>query len=700
MHIEELSVQNFRAIKNIELVGLSKFVLIAGPNGCGKSCIFDAVRLLKSFYGGYQPNEIQHFFSEFQLDVGNRVDLLRVFRDPSKPLRIAAKIALSEPEKSFIRENAGQILMAAEFAIRTNQQASFRSFSSFAFLSQNVHMMSALQDSVAEAIPVLMNELGNEFHELELVIDPSTSIPQIKASLVAKAVFSTYYPENIGLIEYHSATRAYQREMLGGIDLNVRNFDDQRMQSTLYNSQNKYSNIKTELAATYLRDLVVGQTGSGSVSGVNETIKQLFELFLPGKEYLGVRPDESGSLAFPVRLSTGETHDINELSSGEKELVYGYLRLRNSAPKNSVILLDEPELHLNPALMSGLTEFYDSNLGIALNNQLWLVTHSDALLRDAMMNVNFNVFHMVAATNEGAANLENQAISVADDSDLEAATVSLVGDLAAYKPLDKVVVVEGGGDSQFDCELIAKLYPEFAKKVNLISGQDRRRVQVLFEALENSGDALGVKGRYFSIVDRDSEPPNVLNERSFHWPVYHIENFLLSPSYIAEAVNTLCGGVVSPPSEIESMLIESANRVAANQVRDTVCKSIHDDIDKALRLKPNKSESDAVQSILPSLSASLGRIESLKDKYGNVEVLERMIEVARLSLDGIDQDQRWRTDLPGRDILKLFVGDLKQPNVKYETLRNVIIGLMAKDAHRPDGMTEIIDRISAKPIGG
>jgi predicted ATP-dependent endonuclease of OLD family len=43
------------------------------------------------------------------------------------------------------------------------------------------------------------------------------------------------------------------------------------------------------------------------------------------------------------------THDIDELSSGEKEIVYGYLWLRTGTPRRSIILIDEPELHLNPA---------------------------------------------------------------------------------------------------------------------------------------------------------------------------------------------------------------------------------------------------------------------------------------------------------------------------------------------------------------
>jgi AAA15 family ATPase/GTPase len=65
MRIEALLIQNFRGISRVEAKGLGDTVIIAGQNGSGKSCIFDAIRLLKSTYGGYQQNEWQQFFGEF-----------------------------------------------------------------------------------------------------------------------------------------------------------------------------------------------------------------------------------------------------------------------------------------------------------------------------------------------------------------------------------------------------------------------------------------------------------------------------------------------------------------------------------------------------------------------------------------------------------------------------------------------------------
>lgn len=55
MRFNSLAVENFRAIRSFHVDNLTDFVLIAGPNGCGKSCVLDAIRLLKSIYGGYQP---------------------------------------------------------------------------------------------------------------------------------------------------------------------------------------------------------------------------------------------------------------------------------------------------------------------------------------------------------------------------------------------------------------------------------------------------------------------------------------------------------------------------------------------------------------------------------------------------------------------------------------------------------------------
>jgi hypothetical protein len=181
--------------------------------------------------------------------------------------------------------------------------------------------------------------------------------------------------------------------------VNIEETTERLQQHALFNWQNKYTNIKTELAAAYIRDLLIKEAGGLDIStpSILNTMRELFTLFLPGKQFGGPRPGTKGELTFPVKLAGGGEHDIDDLSSGEKELVYGYLRLRHVAPKNSIFLLDEPELHLNPRLVLGLPNFYRKHLGLELNNQLWMATHSDAFLRDAYNGGEFTIFHMSPA---------------------------------------------------------------------------------------------------------------------------------------------------------------------------------------------------------------------------------------------------------------------------------------------------------------
>jgi predicted ATPase len=200
---------------------------------------------------------------------------------------------------------------------------------------------------------------------------------------VLSIVFSTFRPTEIGVIDYHGAQRHYGREQVQGINLNLEAAEQQRIQSTLYNYANKYTNVKGEMAASFVKELLAEAAGipRAEQSSLTNTLKELFATFFPDKKFLGPQPTPEGSLKFPVETQSGNRHDLDELSAGEKEILYGYLRIRNSAPRYSIILLDEPELHLNPRLIRGLPEFYKKNLGEALGNQIWLVTHSDALLR-------------------------------------------------------------------------------------------------------------------------------------------------------------------------------------------------------------------------------------------------------------------------------------------------------------------------------
>lgn len=75
--------------------------------------------------------------------------------------------------------------------------------------------------------------------------------------------------------------------------------------------------------------------------------------------------------------SAGDKFDINELSSGEKQLFLRTLAIKMLNPENSIILIDEPELSLHPKWQQRIVDVYRK---IGGNNQIIIATHSPHIL--------------------------------------------------------------------------------------------------------------------------------------------------------------------------------------------------------------------------------------------------------------------------------------------------------------------------------
>ncbi|RWK08507.1 AAA family ATPase [Mesorhizobium sp.] len=455
MRIKRLKIQNFKAIREFEIRELSDAVVIAGPNGSGKSCIFDAIRLLKSLYGGYnQDDEWHHFFNEFQLNLNNPDEVRKIFSNPNLPLLIEADFEISKKELEFITTNAASLLARGVWQRRFGRQ--------IVDINNSPDLLdNESKDKIRQISESILASADNPLHTASFKLDPNLA-SEISQDHLLNFIFGIYDPKNIGVIDFHSPNRSYQRERLGGININIEDSANRMAQHSLYNWQNKYTNIKSELAGAFVRDLLASQAGAKDFAGTSiiETLKELFSTFLPGKRFAGPRPGLSGEISFPIELDTGSEHDIDDLSSGEKELAYGYLRLRNTAPSNSIILLDEPELHLNPRIIVGLPNFYRMHLGSSLHNQIWMVTHSDAFLRDAFKAGGFSLFHMTPASLSPIR--DNQAVVISSTSEVDRAVIEMVGDIAGYWPGSKLVLFESSESANFDSMVTKRLFPEFA----------------------------------------------------------------------------------------------------------------------------------------------------------------------------------------------------------------------------------------------
>ena len=110
-------------------------------------------------------------------------------------------------------------------------------------------------------------------------------------------------------------------------------------------------------------------------TAVFKEINEIFEILDLDIKISGISKNAKSIPIFTN--SSGDKFDINELSSGEKQLFLRTLAIRMLNPENSIILIDEPELSLHPRWQQRIVDVYRK---IGKNNQIIIATHSPHIL--------------------------------------------------------------------------------------------------------------------------------------------------------------------------------------------------------------------------------------------------------------------------------------------------------------------------------
>jgi predicted ATPase len=678
VRIRSLRIKNFRAIEYFDIEELGDFIVIAGPNGCGKSTVFDAIRLLKSVY---VPHEWNRWFSEFGLNLEKPKSIATLFRDKNQPLTIEAEFSLAENEQKFIRERAQNIvrsllLMGEQKTPIVTGDPPVRPPE--ILTENNSESAESDVDSLVTEMDEALKSSSHFSAAVKIGLDASI---ELASSPVAHAAFSCFNPDNLGEIEFHGSRRYYARESVESIKLRVSDRSEERRSRFLYDFENKYRNIKTQLGEEYVVSILKSQNPLDAP--LQKSIKELFKTFFPGKEFLGVQLGEGNALSFPVKLSTGEIHDIDELSSGEKEIVYGYLGLRTGTPRQSIILVDEPELHLNPALIQGLPTFYKLHLADALDAQVWIVTHSDAILRQAVRAPTTAVYHMARPRGDGAP----QAVKINSRDAVEAAVLDLIGDLAAYRPYAKIVLIEGNSETRFDAEMIRRLFPDIAERANIIPVGSRRMTAGVRVRLLEVLSVSGLTGRAASISDGDlnlARPVSESDGNHFVWPVYEIENFLLVPDVLRGAARVMLGREAFAN---DAELMDRLRSLAENLVNDLAITEIQELINDEFMqsLSIGGSKANPVGTMSASATAAKERIAALEVDADRVK---RLFDYAEARFRKFLESSEYLKRFPGDRLLRALAGHL---GVNGDHFRNVCLEQAQRLGLRPPEMQKVLE---------
>ena len=212
-------------------------------------------------------------------------------------------------------------------------------------------------------------------------IDSQNNIYQVFHMLGS---YNSYIKENKGL--YHQLAKFFENPPKIIYVPAENKFEEIQTYSTTLSKEYKFINIinsnvirdlpsyiatRRNYLATIEEDLTMKEVTNKVVNEING----IFDILELDVKLKGFSKDEKTLPIF--ENSASEEFDINDLSSGEKQLFLRTLSIKMLEPNNSIILIDEPELSLHPKWQQRIIEVYKK---IGENNQIIVATHSPHIL--------------------------------------------------------------------------------------------------------------------------------------------------------------------------------------------------------------------------------------------------------------------------------------------------------------------------------
>ncbi len=600
MRILNFRIENFRNLQLAECPAVPIFMVICGGNGCGKSALLEALMTAKEHSGAY---------GTFQFSPN------AVSANATKAL-INLTIQFSDEERLFVKNH--------------------------------------------------FNDDCPEQEEIIIEIAKGGSARAVKRSKSVSRLFS-YFSRDLGspgFFDYITVYRQTQNNNLQTWDASF--LSEERAKQTLAQSQQKFQYTKQYLAGLKMRDLQEIQSaireGRDLVADSLKEIREVFNRFFAPMKFQDVYLDRS-PFGFVVSTPRGEI-DIDDLSSGEKEILNIFVRFHQLKPRGAVILLDEADAHLHPDLER---RYLRELRSLGKGNQLILTTHSPEMMIETGSESLYTILKHPDTEST------NQLLRVTESAHLHEALAELLGSRGLVSFNQRIVFIEGE-ESSADRAIYEAFYPPAQYHVSFVPAGNSaivRKISEYVDALLST--SVGFQ-YYFCIVDRDidrSTENTTSSARLFRLPVYHVENFLLDERTILEVSRAMLGDgcPYENPSHVEKAL---KKLVLSDAHVKPFTRALFD-------AKLAKLAKDAYDAVYKS-SATMQPTASKPD-FSIVEA------EARTSLEFSITNGTWKKDCKGRDLLKAYCA---QHNMKYDHFRN---SLIAKQSSPPPELSEIMNNI-------
>lgn len=599
MRIVSFHIENFKNLKLAQCSNVPDFMIICGGNGCGKSSLLEALMTAKEHAGAY---------GQFQFDS-------KAVSADAEKATIRVTVSFSEIEKQFVKDT--------------------------------------------------YNQDCPDQDDIEIEIMKGGHARALKRSGPTKQLLSYYSAAkgSPGFFDYITAHRQTQKQALKSWDASF--LSDERAKQTLAGVQNKFQQTKQYLAGLKMHDLQELQRSinEGQILQIDSLteIRQTFNRFFAPLRFKDVYLERS-PFGFVVETPAGEI-DIDDLSSGEKEIFNIFVRFHQLNPQAAVILFDEADAHLHPDLER---RYLRELKRIAEGNQVILTTHSPEMMVEAGSESLYTI-HKTQTPQD-----DNQLKRVTASDNLHGVLAELMGSRGLISFNQRVVFIEGE-EASADREIYEALFPPSEFNISFVPAGNSSTVRKTAERVNALLTSSVSFQQYFCIVDHDierGEADPTGGSRLFRLPVYHVENFLLDEKLIFDVTKQMLG--LMCPFSTEQEVEEELKRLAlTDQHVLPYTKAVLDaEISSAAR-----AAHDAVwKNKLSDLSVQVPSFEDTKENCKEV-------------LNGVLSDGTWKSRVKGRDLLKAYCS---LNGLKYAHFRNSIISNIQNP---PQELVNIINKI-------
>ena len=387
--------------------------------------------------------------------------------------------------------------------------------------------------------------------------------------------------------------------------------------------------------------------------------KKIFSGLLPGKKLLDIDPAQPREFQYQDEL--GQILPFNSLSSGEQEVVKVIFDVARKDIKHSVIIVDEPELHLHPTLTFKLIETLKT-IGDHTNQFIFL-THSADLISTYYSTGDV---YFIDSLQTGL----NQAHKLSDLNHSHKELVQLIGENLGLFAVGKKLVFVEGEDASIDrltYHKIAQKYLPEAKFVPVGSVENLLTLNAFEEQIRNSIFGIDL----YMIRDRDGLSDSKIKEIETSGRIKclkkrHIENYFLDSEILFKVVEKLY--ITATNAEITQAFIEQKlKEIATNQVKLNLLQNTkeylklnHNFDIPTVKSLDTKDLSSIKTEMIGNITLSLNQLSTNLSE----EKLTGWMDQEQSNLESTLQTEDWKNSFQGKQIFSVFCGVLSEDPLK------------------------------------